>query len=140
MFLGKKTTNYKEKVQTKSAKTAISGIFGRKKISSEIGLGHILSISLSKKKRKNWWWNLKKLPKNCFFRHICSIFGRKNMFFKNRALSNFRSCHFASVCKIPWKILKLQLEKFKKYHFSGENRLLRRFLESSGYKNQFYWQ
>ena len=28
----------------------------------------------------------------------------------------------------------------KKYRFSGENRLFRRFSESSGYKNQFYWQ
>ena len=32
---------------------------------------------------------------------------------------------------------KVQLEKFKKYRFTGENRLFRRFLESSGYKNQF---
>ena len=32
---------------------------------------------------------------------------------------------------------KVQLEKFKKYRFSGQNRLFRRFLESSGYKNQF---
>ena len=38
------------------------------------------------------------------------------------------------------KKCKVQLEKFKKYRFSGENRLFRRFLESSGFKNQFYWQ
>ena len=34
----------------------------------------------------------------------------------------------------------VQREKFKKNRFSGENRLFRRFLESSGFKNQFYWQ
>ena len=38
------------------------------------------------------------------------------------------------------KKYKVQLKKFKKYHFSGENRLFRRILENSGYKNQFYWQ
>ena len=38
------------------------------------------------------------------------------------------------------KKYKVQLEKFKKYRFSGENRLFRRFLESSGFKNHFYWQ
>ena len=38
------------------------------------------------------------------------------------------------------KKYKVQLEKFKKYHFSGESRLFRRLLESSGYKNQFFWQ
>ena len=38
------------------------------------------------------------------------------------------------------KKYKVQLEKFKKYRFSGKNRLFRQFLESSGYKNQFNWQ
>ena len=36
------------------------------------------------------------------------------------------------------KKYKVQLEKFKKYHFSGENRLFWRILGSSSYKNQFY--
>ena len=38
------------------------------------------------------------------------------------------------------KKYKVQLEKFKKYHFYGKNRLFWQFLESSGFKNQFYWQ
>ena len=38
------------------------------------------------------------------------------------------------------KKYKAQLEKFKKCRFSGENQLFRRFLDSSGFKNQFYWQ
>ena len=90
--------------------------------------------------RKNWWWNIEKMPKNRFFRHISRNFGRKNMLFENRARSHVRHCNFASVCKISWKKYKVQLKKFKKYRFSGENRLFRRFLESSGYKNQLNWQ
>ena len=38
------------------------------------------------------------------------------------------------------KKYKVQLEKFKKCCFSGENRLFRQFLESSRFKNKFYWQ
>ena len=66
-----------------------------------------LILILVQKIRKNKWWNLKKVPINWFFRHIFSIFGRKNMFFERRALSLFRYCHFAStVCKISWKNIK----------------------------------
>ena len=43
------------------------------------------------------------MPKNRFFRHISGIFGRKNMFFKNRARSHFGHCHFASLCQKPEK-------------------------------------
>ena len=49
MFLSEKITKYKEKVRTKSAKSAISGIFpafsAGKKFFSKIGLGHVLSIA-----------------------------------------------------------------------------------------------
>ena len=49
MFLGEKTRKYKEKVRTKSAKMAISGIFpafsAGKEFFSKIGLGHVLSIA-----------------------------------------------------------------------------------------------
>ena len=78
-----------------------------------------------------------KIFKNGDFRHISSIFERKNMFFENRAPVYFRYCHFASSVQNFMQKYKVQLEKFKKYRFSGENRLFRRFLESSGYKNQF---
>ena len=55
MFLSEKTTKYKEKVRTKSAKTAISGIFpAGKKFFSKIGLGHVLSIANTHLCAKNW--------------------------------------------------------------------------------------
>ena len=57
MFLSEKTTKYKEKVQTKFAKTAISGIFpafsAGKKFFSKIGLGHIMAIANGAKCAKN---------------------------------------------------------------------------------------
>ena len=37
----------------------------------------------------------------------------------------FSACHFASMCKVSWKKYKVQIEEFKKYCFSGENRLFR---------------
>ena len=36
------------------------------------------------------------------------------------------------------KKYKVQLEKFKKFRFSSKNRLFKRLLESSHYKNQFF--
>ena len=69
---------------------------------------------------------------------ISGIFGRKNMLFENRAPSHLRYCHFASVCQISWKNIKYSSRN--SWNNSGENRLFRRFLESSNYKNQFYWQ
>ena len=49
MFLSEKTTKYKEKVRTKSVKTAISGIFpgfsAGTEFFSKIGLDHVLSIA-----------------------------------------------------------------------------------------------
>ena len=56
--LSEKTTKYKGKVRTKSAKTAISGIFpvflAGKKIFSKIGLGHVMSIANMHLCAKNW--------------------------------------------------------------------------------------
>ena len=74
-----------------------------------------------------------KICENCDFRHIPGIFGRKYMFFENRTLSHFRYYYFASVCKISLKNMKYSSR-------NSRNRLFRRFLESSGFKNQFYWQ
>ena len=54
MILCEKTTKYKGKVRTKSAKTAISGIFGRKKNFLKIGLDHVMSISNMHLCAKNW--------------------------------------------------------------------------------------
>ena len=64
--------------------------------------------------RKNKWWNLEKMPKNRFFRHISSIFGRKWIFSRNRALIHFGHyqlsfCSF--VPKIRKKIMSQSREK-----------------------------
>ena len=74
--------------------------------------------------------------KKLVFRHISGIFGRKKCF------SKVGLCHISGIailhqCAHFMKKYKVHLEKFKKYRFSGENRLFRRFLEGSGYKNQF---
>ena len=57
MFLSEKTTKHKEKVRTKSAKTAISGIFpafsAGKKIFSKIELGHVFGIPNTHLSTKN---------------------------------------------------------------------------------------
>ena len=70
-------------------KLFFSGIFGRKKCFSKIGLHNILGIAILH--------------------------------------------HFA---KFHEKIITAR--EIQEIPFSGENRLFRRFLESSGYKNQFY--
>ena len=117
IILCEKTTKYEEKTQTKSAKTAISGIFPEfsagKNFFSKIGLGHVLSIvnaHLCAKIQKN-----DKISTKCqttgFFQHISGIFGQKNIFFKNRALSHFEHYHFASVCKILWKNIKYRYSR-----------------------------
>ena len=58
MFLSEKTTKYKGKVRTKSAKTAISGIFpvfsAGKNFLSKIELGHVMSIANMHLCTKNW--------------------------------------------------------------------------------------
>ena len=87
----------------------ISGIFGRKKFFSKIGLGHVMSIANMHLCAKNWkklMMKVREMAKNQFFRHISSIFGRKNTFFENRTRSHFRHCHFSWVCQISWKNIK----------------------------------
>ena len=130
-----------EKVQRKSAETAISGIFGRKKSFSKAGLSHVFGIAnthfctkYQKKLMKKSRENAKKPIILAYFRH----FWPEKMFFENRAQSPFIYYHFCISMQNFMKKCKVQLEKFKKYRFSGENRLFRRFSESSGFKNLFY--
>ena len=52
-FLSEKTTKYKDKVLTKSAKTAISGIFGRKKSDSAMFWAFLKRIFEQKVKKNN---------------------------------------------------------------------------------------
>ena len=106
MFLSEKTTKYKGKVRTKSAKTAISGIFpafsAGKKFFSKIGLGHIMGIAnthLCAKNQKKLMKESRENVKKLGFRHISGIFDRKKIFSGNQAPSYFGDCHFASLCQ-----------------------------------------
>ena len=63
------------------------------------------------------------------------IFGRKNVFRKSVSLIILGIAILHQCAKFHEKKSIVQL---KKYRFSGENRLFRRFLESSGFKTQFY--
>ena len=81
MFISEKTTKYKEKVRTKSAKTVISGIFpafwARKKFFSKIGLGHILGIANTHLCAKNWIKLMMKSREKAKKTGFSGIFGRK---------------------------------------------------------------
>ena len=143
MFLcEKKQRNVRKNSEENVRKRRFPALSAGKKLFSKIGLGHVLSIPNTHLCAKNQK-KLHEISRKCqkrFFRHISGIFGRKNTFLENQARSHFRHCHFASGCQISWKKYWVRLEKFKKYRFSGENRLFRPFLESSGNKNQFNWQ
>ena len=116
MFLCEKTKKYKEKVQWKSTKMAISGIFpafsAGKKFFSKIGLGHVLSIAnthLCAKNQKKLMMKSRKNAKKPVFPAYFRHFRPEKMFFENRALSYFRYCHFGLVCKISRKNIKYSL-------------------------------
>ena len=81
-----------------------------------------------------------KICKNGGFRHISSIFGRKKIFFENRALPQFMYYYFASVCKFSWKNIKYSLRNSRNTVFFNENWLFRRLLEGSGFKIQVFWK
>ena len=106
MFLSKKTTRYKGKVRTKSAKMAISGKFpafsAGKKFFSRIGLGHVMGIAIRifvQKNQKKLMMKSRVNAQKPGFRHISGIFGRKKIFFENRAPSLFGHCPFAPLCQ-----------------------------------------
>ena len=92
MFLSEKTTKYKEKVRTKSAKMAISGIFpafsAGKKFYSKIGLGHIMGIvntHLCAKNQKRLMMKSRENAKKPVFPAYSGIFGWKKIFSGNWA-------------------------------------------------------
>ena len=113
----------------------ISAFSAGKKFFSKIGHSHILGIAntrLCAKNQEKQMMKSREMPKNRFFRHNSGIFGRKESFSKI-GLPHILGIAILHQCaKFHEKIYKVQLEKFKKYRFSGENRLFRRFLESSG--------
>ena len=80
--------------------------------------------------------NAKKPIFPAYFRH----FRPEKYVFQKSGSVTFKTLPFCISMQNFMKKYKVQLEKFKKYRFSGENRLFRRFLESSGCKNQFIRQ
>ena len=103
MFLCKKQRNIREKCDKNLQKLWYFQYFQPGKNfsqKSDSAMFWALLIRIFVQKiRKNQWWNLEKMPKNRFFRHISGIFGRKIFFFKNRAPSLFGHCHFGSLCQ-----------------------------------------
>ena len=79
------------------------------------------------------WENGQKPVFTVYFRHFRP---EKNVFSK----IGLRHILDIAILHLCAKFHKVQLQKFKKYGFSGENRVFRRFLESSGFKKKFYWQ
>ena len=81
---------------------------------------------LCEKKQRNMWKSPKKICRNGDFRYISGIFSHildiaiTRLCAKNQAKQMMNSRENA-------KKYNVQLEKFKKYRFSGENRLFRRF-------------
>ena len=92
--LSEKTTKYKGKVRTKSAKTTISGIFpafsAGNEFSSKIGLGHVLSIANAHLYGKNQKKLMMKSQENAqkpvfpaYFRHLRHFRPEKKVFTKS---------------------------------------------------------
>ena len=67
-------------------------------------------------------------------------FRPEKFFFQKSGSVTFWTLSFCVSVQNFMKKYQVQLEIFKKYCFSGENWLFRRFLESSGFKNKFFWQ
>ena len=136
MFLSEKTTKYKGKVRTKSEKTAISGIFDL----SKIGHSHNMSIAtlhLCTQKWKKLIMKSREMAKKSVFPAYFRHFRPEKYVFRKSGSVKFYTLAFCISVPNFMKKYKVQLENFKKYRFSDEIRLLRRFLKSSGYKNQF---
>ena len=118
----------------------ISSIFSGKKM---IWLRHVLGISnthlwakTEKKLMMKSRENTQKPVFPAYFRHFQP---EKKVFTKSGSVT-FWALPFRISVQNFMKKYKAQLEKFKKCHFSGENRLFRGSLESSGNKNQLYWK
>ena len=109
------------------------------KLNSAIFWALLMRIFLEKNQKKQLlksWENAKKPVFPAYFRH----FWPEKYVFRKSGSVTFRALPFCISVPNFMKKYEVQLEKFKKYRFSGENRLFRRFLESSGCKNQFNWQ
>ena len=115
------------KDRTKSAKTAISGIFpafsAGKKLFLKIGLGDVLGIANTRLCAKNqvklMMKSLKNAKKPVFpacFRH----FRPEKYVFRKSGSVTFQTLAFCISVPNFMKKYTVQLEKFKKYRFSGK--------------------
>ena len=132
MFLSEKTTKYKEKVRTKSAKTAISGIFpafsAGKEFFSKIRLGHVLSIAnahLNGKNQKKIMMksreNAQKLVFPAYFRHF------RPEFFLKIGLRHILGITILHLCaKNQEKLMSQSREKLVTNERTNEHRLIYR--------------
>ena len=77
------------------------------------------------------------MPKNRFFRHISGIFGRKKMFFENRAPKILDIGILHQCAKFHEKIYSTAREIQEIPFFWRKSPVPAIFFESSGYKNQF---
>ena len=108
----------------------ISSIFSWKKMT---WLRHVLASLIrifEQKMRKNNDEISRKCPKADFPGIFPAFSAGKKCFYKI-GLRHLLALPFRISVQIFLKKYKVQLEKFKKCHFSGENRLFRGFLESS---------
>ena len=109
-FVWKRTTKYVEKVQRKSAETAISSIFPVEKIFSRKSdlamfwalLKHIFEKKIKKLMTKSWG-NAKKLVFPVYL-----------------AETHFRHYRFPSVCKFSWKNIKYKSRNSRNTFCSGD--------------------
>ena len=122
------TEKTNDKISRKVQKTQILGHFGpefaQKNFFSKIGLVTFCTLPfciIVQKIRKNKWQNFKKSPKNPNFRPFWAQICPKIFFFKNRALSHFVHCHFASLCK------KSEKNKWQNFEKSPKNPNFRPF-------------
>ena len=107
MFLREKTTKDKEKSPMKIYKNGnfrhISSIFGRKKIFlknwTKIFWALLIRIFEQKNLKKQMMKSRENAKNSVFLAYFWHFWPEKYVF-RKRAMSHFRHCHFAPVCKI----------------------------------------
>ena len=121
MFLSEKTTKYKGKARTKSAKTAISGIFAvfsaGKNFYQKSDLAMLWALLICifvQKIGKKLMMKSRKNAKNRFFRHISGIFGRKK-FLSKIGLDHVMSIANMHLWAKNWKTLMMKSRENAKH-------------------------
>ena len=130
----------REKSEQNQQKRRFPVFSAGKKFFTKIGLGHVMSIAnmhLCAKNCKKLMMKSREITKKPVFPAYFRHFRPEKYVFRKSGSLTFQTLAFCISVPNFMKIYTVQLEKFKKCRFSSKNRLFRRFLESSGYKNQF---